>query len=343
MRRQLTSGLPPDSVKEDLLLTQWAVAFGKLNILKLLLQSRADVNKQNSKGATALCYAVEQNNYEAVKVLLNDDDIQVDKKTRNGWTPLLKACLTRYLNIAVLLLNKGADVNSQNNQGLSPLLDAVQKNHPDVVKLLLSQDDILVDLKTRKGLTPLQAACYQGYHSIAILLLNKGADVNAQKIGGSSSLLYAVQKNHPEVVKLLLDQDDILVDLKTSVGLTPLQAACYQGYRNIAVLLLDKGADVNAQMNGGFSPLYMAVQNKHNDVVELLLSQAGILVDLQIGSKGYSPLHLAALVGDIDMIKLLVEQGQASTSLKTTDGETPLQIAERKQHHKAAALLKRLG
>ena len=50
VRRQLTAGLPPDAAKEGLLLTQWAVKSGQLDILKLLLQSGGDVNKQNSQG-----------------------------------------------------------------------------------------------------------------------------------------------------------------------------------------------------------------------------------------------------------------------------------------------------
>ena len=124
MRNQLTSGLPPDAMKEDLLLTQWAVKYGKLNILKLLLKSGANVNKRNSKGATPLYFAVQQNDSEAVKVLLDQDDIEVDLKAEKdgiGWTPLFRACAEGYLKIVSLLLSKGADVNSPENTGCSEL------------------------------------------------------------------------------------------------------------------------------------------------------------------------------------------------------------------------------
>lgn len=277
VRRQLDRGLPPNAVKGNLPFTLWAIKYGKLDILKLLLQNGADVNKkEDGKGGTALFYAVQKNYAEAVKLLLDQDDILVDQKDNDGNTPLKKACYDGHRNIAVLLLNKGADVNAKNNEDFSPLWDSVKENHPDIVKLLL-------------------------------------------------------------------DQDDIQVDPKTNQGMTPLHMACTGGYLDIAMLLLKKGADVNAQDNRGISPLFFAVAKDHPDVVKLLLEQKGILVDLQEMSYGYAPLHQAAEGGNIVMIKLLVEQGNAGTSLKNKAGETPLKVAKASKKDKAANLLRSLS
>ena len=276
MRRQLNSGLPPDSVRKKTLLTQWAIQYGNLDILNLLLQSGADVNKWNGFGTSALYFAVEKNDIEAVKLLLEHDDILVDRKMKNGMNPLLNAC------------NKG-------------------------------------------------------YYNIVKHLLNKGADVNAQEREGHSGLLIAVSRNHPEVVKLLLCQDDIQVDLKNDKGTTPLKEAAFRGYLDILVLLLNKGADVNAQSNKGFSSLHNSVEGNHPDVAELLLDRDGIRVDLQENSFGDSPLHLAAKNGNVVITRLLVEKGNASTHLKNWAGRTPLQVAQRFRKHAAAKLLQSLG
>ena len=410
MRRQLSSGLPPDAVWGDKLFTQWAIKSRKMNILKVLLQSGADVNKVNRQGENALYYAVAKMNSEVVNLLLEQDDILPDLKTGHGTTPLhlacykgshkiaalllnknadvnaqdngghsplylavqenhpdvvrllldqdgvivdlknnegvapvQRACYDSYQNIVALLLSKGANVNTQNNGGFSPLLDAVEQNHPDLVQLLLDQDDILVDLKTNKGWTPLFKACYKGYRNIALLLLNKGADVNAQNDEGYGPLHVAVERKHPAVVELLLDQDSIIVDLKNNEGITALQTACYEGNQVITALLLNKGADVNSQDSEGFSLLFSAVQQNHINLVKLLLDQIGIQVDLQQKSHGYSPLHKAAADGNIVMITLLVGQGKASTSLKNWKGDTPIQLARKKNHFKAANLMESFG
>ena len=277
-----------------------------------------------------------------VRYQLDDEALSVDARQSNRSTLLMKAVHHGQLEVVELLLERGADVNLQDDDNCTALWHAVAMNRTEIVRLLLDQGDIQVDLKQKDGWTPLEKVCYEGYQNIVELLLNKGSDVNAQDDAGYGPLWNAVQNNHPDIVKLLLDQDNILVDLKQG-GWTPLKKACYDGYHNIAVLLLSKGADVNAQDNGGFWPLYDAVYKNHPDVVKLLLDQDDILVDLQQKSLGYSPLHKAAEEGNIVMINLLVGQGNASTSLRTKRGETPLEVAEKFNKTEAAQLLMSLG
>ena len=313
---------------------------GHMNIIILLLKKRADVNAQENGGYSSLYVAAQNNHTDIVKLLLNQAGILVDLKINIGWTPLFKACYDGYRDIAELLLNKGADVNTQNNGGFSPLWSAVERNHADVVELLLDNINIQVDIKLQNGLTPLRKACYNRNLKIAGLLLAKGADVNAQDNYGYSPLWEAVKNNHLDVVKWLLDQRGIQVDLKKNNGWTPLLMACHGGYRSIVTLLLNKGANVNAQGNEGFSPLYIAVEKNHPDVVELLLHQDDIRVDLRQASLGWSPLHMAARGGSVAMIQLLVEAGGADTGLRTSTGETPLQVAEKYGQTEAARLLR---
>ncbi len=53
--------------------------------------------------------------------------------------------------------------------------------------------------------------------------------------------------------------------------MTPLYAAANTGQREVAELLLNKVADVDAKSHYSFTPLHVAAQNGHKDVVELLL------------------------------------------------------------------------
>ena len=54
--------------------------------------------------------------------------------------------------------------------------------------------------------------------------------------------------------------------------MTPLHAAAYNGYKDVAELLLANKADVNAKDSDGMTPLHMAASNGHKDVAELLLA-----------------------------------------------------------------------
>ena len=53
-------------------------------------------------------------------------------------------------------------------------------------------------------------------------------------------------------------------------GIAPLHWAARNGYKDVAELLLAKGADVNAKTNKGTTPLSIAIQNHHDDVAALL-------------------------------------------------------------------------
>ena len=70
---------------------------------------------------------------------------------------------------------------------------------------------------------------------------------------------------------------------------TPLHHAAWVGHKAIAELLIEKGADVNAQSPGGFTPLHSAATKK---VAELLIAE-GADVNVTNGS-GATPLDYAA-------------------------------------------------
>ena len=54
------------------------------------------------------------------------------------------------------------------------------------------------------------------------------------------------------------------------MNVTPLTNAALRGHKEIAELLISKGADVNARDKSGFTPLNWASNQGHTAVVELL-------------------------------------------------------------------------
>ena len=94
-----------------------------------------------------------------------------------------------------------------------------------------------------------------------------------------------------EKIKALLKANPELVSMKDRSGKTPLHSAAAKGHKNVADLLLAKGADVNAKDNAGLTPLHCAAANEHKNVAELLLAKGA---DVNAKSKnGNTPLKEA--------------------------------------------------
>ena len=85
------------------------------------------------------------------------------------------------------------------------------------------------------------------------------------------------------------------------------------------------GADVNARDNYAQTPLYEAVQLGHKDVAALLI-QNGADVNAKTYHDGPTPLHWAAYLGHKDLVALLMENG-ADVNAKDKVGKTPLDVA----------------
>ncbi|XP_042693921.1 ankyrin repeat and BTB/POZ domain-containing protein BTBD11 isoform X1 [Centrocercus urophasianus] len=108
-------------------------------------------------------------------------------------------------------------------------------------------------------------------------------------------------------------------------GMTPLMYACVRGDEAMVQMLLDAGADLNAEVvstahkypsvhpeTRHWTALTFAVLHGHIPVVQLLLD-AGAKVEgsLEHGEENYSetPLQLAAAAGNFELVSLLLERG----------------------------------
>jgi len=99
-------------------LLMFAATYGHVQIFKYLLEYGFDPNSANKAGETVLLRACHFNKKEIVKVLLERDDVDLEKRSRNGWSALITCILRNKLEIAEMLLNRGTkiDLESKNPQ-----------------------------------------------------------------------------------------------------------------------------------------------------------------------------------------------------------------------------------
>jgi ankyrin repeat protein len=106
-----------------------------------------------------------------------------------------------------------------------------------------------------------------------------------------------------ETIKMLLGGNPSLVSSKDAAGDTPLHFAALKGHKDVVVVLLAYGAEVNAKDNYADTALHAAAAGGHKNVVEVLLANKA---DVNArDNDGDTPMHAAAAGGNKDVIELL--------------------------------------
>ena len=108
-----------------------------MDITKLLLEARADVDATNCDGNCALNCAA-YHGFMEVASLLVDSNATIDVRDNvTGKTALIKAAYVGHADVAEVLLRAGADRNAMDNQGYSALAFSTSFNHIGVLDVLL--------------------------------------------------------------------------------------------------------------------------------------------------------------------------------------------------------------
>ncbi|MFH1718217.1 MAG: ankyrin repeat domain-containing protein [Planctomycetota bacterium] len=327
-----------------------AVKKGDIEQVKLLIAEGADVDakwgdtstkeeKENTADYTPLYCAVDSNNMDLVKLLVEADaDVNA-----GSWPPLCQALYKGNTTIAKFLIDHGANVNYPEDWG--PLHEASIYNI-EMVKLLLARG-ANVNGGNGKHEPALYAAIRGGHRDIVELLIQHGADVNAKNNTWRrvyTPLQRAAITGRTEAVKLLLEAG-ANISVKDDRGQTLLHLILdmrnsdYNQYRlskDTVELLLAKGEDVNLKDNDGRTPLHLAAESDDRDIVGFLLDK-GAKIDEKDDESGFTALHHAARFGNKNVAELLITNG-ADINTKDKQGHTPLYIAVN-HDYKVAELL----
>jgi ankyrin repeat protein len=171
------------------------------------------------------------------------------------------------------------------------------------VATLLEADPSLVNARNDSGDSPMLVAAYVGRQDLIAILLEKSPDV---------SLFEAAALGMADRVLELLAREPSAIHAFSHDGWTALHLAAFFGRSEIARILLDHGADVNARSRNErfgreITPLHAAAANRHLAAAEILLDR-GAEVNARDRS-GFTPLALAADGRNDLLVILLLERG----------------------------------
>lgn len=147
----------------------------------------------------------------------------------------------------------------------------------------------------------------------------------------------AIALGHIQTVRDWLAMGPDLAHGYSPDGFTALHLACYFDHPAIASLLLERGAEVNAETRNAMRlrPIHSATAARTAGLVQLLLQYGAEPNAQQQG--GYTPLHAAAKHGDIEIVRLLLFRN-ADPTIRTNDGQTAKDLAREAEHDQIVQL-----
>lgn len=151
----------------------------------------------------------------------------------------------------------------------------------------------------------------------------------------------AAREGDIDKVRRLITEGADVQAIDKETALTPLIEAALAGHRDVAVLIIESGADPSGQDGKGFTALHAAAYTGHLDIVMLLIKQ-GVNVDDHKNKSGVTPLHAATEGNFLDIAKVLLSQ-DADINIEDGSGWTPVMRATFKSYPEMVKLLREHG
>jgi ankyrin repeat protein len=256
-----------------------------------------------SGGLTALHFAARDGNLELARILI-DARADVERRSGNGTRPMMAAIINNHIELALYFLEKGADVNAADDfYKRTPLFAAVEMRDPDFTRDTASplsdkRDPMdLIKALLDRGANPnaqVNTTPFRGFYQVSANWVN---------FDGQTAFIRAALSGDVTLMRLLLEHGAD-PNIKTYEGSTALMAAAGLNwvvaqtfsrsddeYLEAAKLCLDKGADINAVNKQGFTAMHGAANRGFDKMVQLLADRSSKLEVKD--SQGRTPMNYA--------------------------------------------------
>lgn len=369
----LDSGASPGSADRTTVLHE-AASWGQTEVVSVLLEQRRsglNGNWKNHRGFTALDCALTQDRGQTAQVLMQQGDL-VATLLRKEQNPQHPATLLHVMirlgcaSVLAMLLTKpeyAEEVNTVHVNGLAPLHFTATKGSAEILKQLL-EHGADPHMAVGSGWTPLQFAARYGQTEVMAALLEvvRWEDCQSQPpltvAQGLTPMHLGTCSGETATIKLLL-RHGWPVDVRSACGHTALHYASMRDQQDAVRLLLQRGANPVARDLEQMTPLLLAAESGHVQVMRQLLhrekeiqqhlpalvgrkippSYEQVLMPYLLNGNthlneivdGRTVLHQAAQSGHIAVARFVLRNG-VQGSIKDREGRIPAQVAAIRGH-----------
>ncbi|CAI6066314.1 unnamed protein product [Clonostachys chloroleuca] len=257
-----------------------AIVLDRVAVIRTLLLHGLDprIVTVEGKRPGTLVYAAEMNREAAVRAIVGlSTSININARGRFSHTVLGWAARKGWTDIVRLLLQRGdIDPNLANHLFETPLAAAAKEDHEDIARLLLER--VSID-PSQLGLSkdcPWWVALTSGATRVVRLFLDRFGDaININKVlDGDTALGLVVSKGFTPLVRMLLDVPGIEPDKIHRRHWTPLEVAVERRHTEIVRLLLRCEVDVACRRGDDISLAQRALLDTDTETFELLVQRA---------------------------------------------------------------------
>ncbi|KAI9928836.1 hypothetical protein MW887_002057 [Aspergillus wentii] len=326
----LKAGADREAVEDDS--SQWRpihAGADNVNVLRLLIKAKADINARAGDGSTPLHLAARWNATACVDELLKHDPVLV--YTAEGESLLGLAVKRSNRRLVEAILDADIDHLQHTELGANQLLlhDCVTQNDADILKRLLLYD-FHIDPQDHLGRTPLNCLGGETDAMIVRLLVHRGASPNTSDFDGRTPLSKAAEANNIQAAKVLLTSHaDPNVQIHTHG--TAIHLACRNSSLEMVQVLVNHGADLDAIAASYNGTVFQAAcqgsgdSDDKSEILVYLLDQRESMIHESSEWWGCN-LNTACLLGSPHIVESFIAGG---ADIRAVDrvGRSPIHLA----------------
>lgn len=301
-------------------------------------EEKPDFNIKTISGDSPLSLAMGLRFNELVPILIEGG---ADVNARNGQdlTLLHQAIIKESPETAIFLLEQGADMNALTVDQESPLQLAIHCRLEAVVDYLCTRG-VSLSAPNNKGNCPLWCALESEQENIASVLVKHGVDTDCWSPGPDGclqTLLHRAIDENNEYAAIFLVRSGCNLDSPRQPGLdgltetsaakeSPLHLCCQWGLTKVLQSLVEHKANVNSIDCDSRTPLHIAIQNQHEEIIMILLNHP--VIDLKIRDMmGNTPFAAALSVRNHKAAKRILEKMPNAAEQMDSRGRNFLHLA----------------
>lgn len=319
-----------------------AADYGCISVIETMLASNVNLHCRDADERTILHGACAHGRLDVVR-FLTAKGLDLNARDKNGLTPLHEACCEGQIEVVKLLLEIGAERSPKDHFRRTPFICAWQHGNLPIMRILEPDDDDEENspktLPNPERLPTWSLAKLGFLDLVKKVCTERDTEVSeVEPCSGNTALHWAVLAKHDDMLRLLLQSSKLSPNSISAHRRTPLHLAASQGNLGATQELLKCDLELDLEDEWGATPLYLAQSNYQMDVAVALV-EAGAQIDAdKIDSQA---LFFAAIeLNNVPAADALIKRGRADVLCRNNEGMTPLQFAKANDNGEMIQLLR---